>query len=105
MCASRIVSDLLKTAAPTHDLQSLMLYGLSYPGTAELDLSTNSPTTRWKNDDDNFRVTNLRGLRPNGRKVSGYTEYEVFYPNKVVWADAGGFINQEHDVCLVPATH
>lgn len=56
-----------------------------------------------ENDDDNRWVTHLCGLRANGRKVSGYTEYEVFYLNKVVWADAGGFINQEHNVAFVLA--
>lgn len=47
-----------------------------------------------------FRVsTNLCGLRANGGKVSGYTEHEVFYLHKVVGANAGGLINQEHDIC------
>lgn len=39
------------------------------------------------------RDTNLRGLRANDGEVSGHPEYEVFHLDKVVSADAGGFIH------------
>lgn len=48
--------------------------------------------------------TNLRGLGAHGGEVRGHAEYEVFDFDKVVGADAGRLIHQEHNVGLASAT-
>lgn len=48
--------------------------------------------------------TNLRVLGADGGEVRGHAEYEVFDFDKVVGADAGRLVYQEHNVSLAPPT-
>lgn len=47
-------------------------------------------------------TTNLRGLGADGGEVRGHTEDEVFHFDKVVCANAGRLVHQEHNVGLAP---
>lgn len=48
--------------------------------------------------------TDLRSLGADGGEVRGHAEYEVFDFDKVVGADAGRLVHQEHNVGLAPPT-